>query len=179
MDILKDSIERILKLGAKRVEVIPVSKVAFYPEIRKSCEMNQCGAYGKNWTCPPHIGDINELISELSQYKNVLVYQCVYELEDSYDIEGMDEGQKQFHKLTNKIAQLYAGSNPPVKVLSAGGCRICAVCGAVTNTPCRFPSVAYSSLEAHGIQVSELAKACGMKYINGKNTVTYFGAIFQ
>lgn len=25
--------------------------------------------------------------------------------------------------------------------------------------------------------VSELAASCGMKYINGQNTVTYFGAV--
>jgi hypothetical protein len=33
------------------------------------------------------------------------------------------------------------------------------------------------SLEAYGINVSELAKAAGMNYINGQNTVTYFGAV--
>ena len=33
-----------------------------------------------------------------------------------------------------------------------------------------------SSLATYGINVSKLAKAAGMKYINGQNTVTYFGA---
>jgi predicted metal-binding protein len=179
MDILKDKIEKIKKYGATRVEIIEVKDITFHPELRKSCEMNQCGAYKKNWTCPPHVGDIHDLISELSQYKRALVFQSVYEIEDSFDIEGMDEAQKKFQKLTNKIAQLFAGSNPPVKVLGAGGCRICEVCGAATNTPCKFPAVAYSSLEAYGILVSDLAKTCGMNYINGQNTVTYFGAIFQ
>ena len=42
--------------------------------------------------------------------------------------------------------------------------------------PCRHPDLAMSSLETYGINVSELAKAAGMKYINGQNTVTYFGA---
>ncbi|MFR9235458.1 MAG: DUF2284 domain-containing protein [Eisenbergiella massiliensis] len=35
-----------------------------------------------------------------------------------------------------------------------------------------------SSLEAYGINVSTLAAQCGMRYINGKDTVTYFGAVF-
>ena len=35
-----------------------------------------------------------------------------------------------------------------------------------------------ASLEAYGVNVSELASASGMKYINGQNTVTYFGAVF-
>ena len=32
-------------------------------------------------------------------------------------------------------------------------------------------------LEAYGINVSKLAEVAGMNYINGKDTVTYFGAI--
>lgn len=42
----------------------------------------------------------------------------------------------------------------------------------------RFPDRAMSSLEAYGVNVSELAVQCGMRYINGENTVTYFGAVF-
>ena len=61
--------------------------------------------------------------------------------------------------------------------LGAGGCNICPVCARVENHPCRFPDMAISSLEAHGINVSRLAAECGMKYINGQNTVTYFGAV--
>ena len=40
------------------------------------------------------------------------------------------------------------------------------------------PALAMSSLEAYGIDVAQLAKQAGMKYINGVNTVTYFGAVF-
>ena len=34
-----------------------------------------------------------------------------------------------------------------------------------------------ASLEAYGVNVSRMAQAAGMKYINGANTVTYFGAV--
>jgi hypothetical protein len=34
-----------------------------------------------------------------------------------------------------------------------------------------------ASLEAYGIFVAKLAEKAGMKYINGVNTVTYFGAV--
>ena len=43
--------------------------------------------------------------------------------------------------------------------------------------PCRFPEKAFPSLEAYGVFVSKLAQACGMRYINGANTVTYFGVV--
>ena len=55
---------------------------------------------------------------------------------------------------------------------------MCEVCGKRTGEPCRFPQKAIGSLEAYGINVSLLAKESGMNYINGADTVTYFGAVF-
>lgn len=43
-------------------------------------------------------------------------------------------------------------------------------------TLCRFSERAVSSLEAYCMNVSTLAGLCGMKYINGKDTMAYFGA---
>ncbi|MBM3714098.1 MAG: DUF2284 domain-containing protein, partial [Actinobacteria bacterium] len=60
--------------------------------------------------------------------------------------------------------------------LTAGECSVCQVCAQVENKPCRFPEKAISSLEAYCMNVSTLAGLCNMKYINGQNTVTYFGA---
>jgi hypothetical protein len=43
--------------------------------------------------------------------------------------------------------------------------------------PCRFPEKAISSVEACGIDVMSLSKSAGVRYNNGKNTVTYIGAV--
>jgi predicted metal-binding protein len=51
------------------------------------------------------------------------------------------------------------------------------VCAKRTDEPCRHPDLAMASLEAYGFNVSRLAAAADMKYINGQNTVTYFGAV--
>jgi len=61
--------------------------------------------------------------------------------------------------------------------LGAGGCGVCKTCAKRTNEPCRYPKLAMASLEAYGINVSRLAAAAEMKYTNGANTVTYFGAV--
>jgi hypothetical protein len=37
--------------------------------------------------------------------------------------------------------------------------------------------LAVASLETYGVNVSKLAPAAGMKYVNGQDTVTYFGAV--
>lgn len=160
------------------VATISVSEINFYPSLRQLCETNYCGAYNKNYTCPPRIGEVDEVIKKVKAYETAIIFRCVYQLEDSFDIEGMDEGSANFNKLTYKIFDIAKEIDPSCLVLSAGGCRRCKVCGAVDNTPCRFPDKAISSLEAHCIQVSELAGQIGMKYINGQNTVTYFGGVF-
>ena len=66
---------------------------------------------------------------------------------------------------------------PRVLHLGVGGCRMCEVCAKRTGEPCRHPDLAVASLETYGVNVSKLAPAAGMKYINGKDTVTYFGAV--
>ena len=61
--------------------------------------------------------------------------------------------------------------------LGAGGCTICEKCAKKTDEPCRHPDKRIPSLEAYGVNVSKTAAAAGMKYINGQNTVTYFGGV--
>ena len=90
----------------------------------------------------------------------------------------MFAANKKFQKIIRNLAAGFSQKKEKVLLLGAGGCRICKTCSAVEEKPCRHPDLACPSLESYGIQVSELAQRCGMKYINGVNTVTYFGAIF-
>jgi len=123
---------------------------------------------------------IHELMDEIRAYDHVLVFQTIGELEDSFDIEGMYEAGSLHNNLSQNIKKIFAdadGIKDPLH-LGAGGCRVCEKCSKITGEPCRFPDKAMSSLEAYGINVSKLAAAAGMKYINGVNTVTYFGAVF-
>ncbi len=168
----------VIELGAYKAAVIDVKDIVFEPEFRKMCESNACGMYGRTWMCPPFIGEIDVLIEKAKRYSHALVYQTVGQLEDSYDFEGMMEAGKKMNDLTQKIRDVMAGSvgeNP--LHLGAGGCRMCEVCAKQQDKPCRFPDKAMSSLEAYGVSVSQLAEVCGMKYINGQDTVTYFGAV--
>ncbi len=61
--------------------------------------------------------------------------------------------------------------------LSGGGCRLCERCGILDGVPCRFPELALPPLEGYGVNVSATAGNIGIPYINGKDTVTYFGAV--
>ena len=107
-----------------------------------------------------------------------MVYQTVNKLEDSYDFEGMMEAGRRHNKLAQEIADWAAGQKFSRWLqLGAGGCHLCETCAKRINEPCRHPGLALRSLEAYGVDVSKLAEASGMKYINGQDTVTYFGAL--
>lgn len=167
----------ILTLGASNADIVPVAQVSFEPEFRKLCEQNVCGSYGRNWMCPPHVGAIDELIARARSYETILVYQLISELEDSYDFEGMMEANARMHALSEQVRLLVQPQYPNALLLGAGGCTHCARCAKLDDQPCRFPEKAMPSMEAFGINVSTLAPLAGMKYINGANTVTYFGAV--
>ena len=167
-----------LSLGAYKASVIPVDAVETDAAFRDMCAANACGNYGRNWMCPPDAGDIHDLMAALRTYSFVLVYQTVSALEDSYDFEGMMEAGVAHNKLMITLRDRMSAENlPRVLHLGAGGCRMCEVCAKRTGEPCRHPDLAVASLETYGINVSKLAVSAGMKYINGRDTVTYFGAV--
>jgi len=171
-------IEKIKNIGADNAAVIDVADIPFEVSLLDLCKMNTCGNYGKSWTCPPLSGEIEGLIEQAKQYKKMLVFQAVYKLEDSFDIEGMFEANENFRALTEVVADICDDEFSEFTILSAGGCKICETCAAVTNELCRAPERAYVPLEGYGIFVSKLAEISGIKYINGVNTVTYFGGVF-
>ncbi|MFR2794548.1 MAG: DUF2284 domain-containing protein [Eisenbergiella sp.] len=171
--------EKIVALGAKAAALIAVEDISFDTSFRSMCASNACGNYGRSYMCPPDIGEIETLIREAKSYSYALVYQTVGLLEDSYDFEGMMEAGQRHNDLAQNVRNLFEQEcGKKALHLGAGGCHLCPVCGKKTGEPCRFPDRAMSSLEAYGVNVSELAVQCGMRYINGENTVTYFGAVF-
>lgn len=169
--------QKLEERGVSHAAVLPVEQIAFDRELRAGCEVNRCGAYGKNWTCPPLCGEIDTLIARAKTYKTAVVFQNIYKISDSFDIEGMEEASNSHRDLTRTIYEDKELTPPGTLLLGAGGCNYCARCSAADNEPCRFPDKAFPSLEAYGVYVSQLAEAAGLKYINGVNTITYFSAI--
>ncbi|NLD88303.1 MAG: DUF2284 domain-containing protein [Clostridiales bacterium] len=174
-----DLLDFALSLGASNASFVAVSDVVFDTSFREACERNACGKYGKFYTCPPDVGAIEDLISRAKEYLQAFVFQTISPLEDSFDIEGMLESGQRHNKLSRDVFAFAKEHIKNALCLSSGGCGgLCENCAKLTSEPCRYPHLASSSLSAYGINVSLLAKAAGMKYNNGVNTVTYFSAIF-
>ena len=176
--IFDKMIAEALSLGAFKANIIKADSIETDSVFRDICASNSCGMYGRCYMCPPDIGDIDVLMAEVKKYDYALVYQTVSELEDSYDFEGMIEAKKKIVPITQKLRSTFSEMGiSDVLHLGVGGCGICERCAKQTGEPCRFPDLAMPALEGYGVNVSALAKAADMKYINGQDTVTYFGAV--
>lgn len=173
----EELIKLALENGAAKAEIISVDQIITSAEFREACRQNVCGLWGKCWMCPPDVGDIEPLMARLRTYRHCLWYQSIGELEDSFDFEGMTEIKKQHLSISQVIEEKIKPVLGRHLHLSCGGCGLCERCTRQDGQPCRFPEKAMSSLEAYGIDVYQTTKATSLKYINGQNTVTYFGGV--
>ncbi len=171
-------IQAALDSGASKAVWIPQDTIVLSPVFRDICKSNQCGGYGRCWMCPPHIGPIEELMEQVRQYPQAVLYQTIREIEDSFDIEGMFAAGAE-HAQVSQCLQKQAVSllDVPFLHLTCGGCHLCETCAKIQGQPCRRPGQALSSLEGYGVDVYNTTKDTPLKYINGANTVTYFGMI--
>lgn len=163
--------------GAWEAAVLPTGPLRVYSEVRDICKGNACGGYGKTWACPPAMGTIEECLDRCRSYDHMLLFTGKYELEDSFDYEGMIEGKKTFQAMVEAVATDVRVIDKNTLILSGGGCGRCKTC-TYPEAPCRFPETLFPALEGAGFNVSELAKKAGIRYINGADTVTYFAAVF-
>ena len=176
--LAENLIAQVLSAGALRAAPIPASDVVTSAAFRDMCADNRCGMYGKCWVCPPAVGEIDDLMARIRTYDMGVLYQTVGELEDSFDIEGMIESKRVHSELSQRIEGMLRETFPGDYLhLSAGGCKLCERCAILDDKPCRFPDRAISSLEAYGIDVYQTTSKTPLRYINGQNTVTYFGLI--
>jgi len=173
-------IDDVKNMGVSAAAWFDISEgaIKFDPRYRKLCEDNTCGAYGRNYMCPPAIGSYEDCVGEVMSYKHALITETVHALEDSFDYEGMQEGNRIHTENVYKVWDYLKSRKDEmdyggIKVLGAGGCSACAKCGMIDNVPCRFPERAVAPVEGHGIDVAHLTESHGLKYINGEDTVTY------
>ena len=174
MNRLKLIQQAIEAAGAHRAAIVSQADIVYDPVFRDICASNACGMYGRCHMCPPDVGPIDELIAQAKEYPYGVLYQNVYTIEDSFDIEGMIEAKAAHSAFTRRIDAMRAGDSLH---LGAGGCGVCERCAKRDGLPCRFPEQALPSMEAYGVDVYHTAENAGMKYINGANTITYFSLL--
>ena len=169
---MRETFEQALGGRAFEFAVIATGDINFYPELLKACESNACGKYNKSWTCPPAIEPLEKQKEKITAFPRAFVFTTKFDLEDSFDYEGMVKAMECHRRLTDEMHERFAKTNP---VFGAGSCKTCETCA--YPEPCKFPEKIYPSVEAAGINVTELSRAGGIHYNNGPNTITYFSMI--
>jgi len=155
---------------------VNMDTLRFSPEIRQICEQNSCRCYGTTWACPPAVGTLSECKARVMQYENMLLFSKKYDLEDSFDFEGMTAGLHHFKKTVDTFQTFIDDILSEYLLLSNEGCGRCKTC-TYPDASCRFPAQLHHALEGYGFSVNELAAQAGIRYNNGPNTVTFFGAL--
>lgn len=173
----KKLIDLAISCGADGAAYLPGSALVTDPVFRRICEGNACGKFGRCYMCPPDIGDVEDLMEQVHWYPHAVLYQTVGKLEDSFDFEGMMAAGYAHNICSQRIRKQLEGQLPGHLHLTGGGCHLCMRCAKEDGLPCRHPGEALSSLEGYGIDVYRTSLATNLKYINGENTVTYFGII--
>lgn len=171
-------IDAAISCGAYKAEVVSADRLVLSRDFFDICKSNQCGKFGRCWMCPPDVGDIDEMMAKARTFSHVLIYQSVGELEDSFDYEGMQDASRVHTRLSQSVQEkIKPFFKSEFLHLTNGGCGLCEKCTRIDNLPCRFPDKALPSVESCGVDVYQSVKDTSLRYINGQNTVTYFGMV--
>ena len=165
-------LELARSLGFSHVGPVNVAALEFLPEVRAMCKSNRCQAYNKSWVCPPQCGSLEEISIRAQSYHTGILVQSTGNMEDDFDLECMMETENlqknRFIKLVSELRKEY----PDLLPMSAGTCTLCKPCS-YPDAPCRFPDMAFTSMEAYGLLVSDVCKKSGLNYYYGPQTITY------
>ena len=144
-------------------------------DVRAMCAADRCNAYGKNWTCPPHCGDLDRCEEKIRGFFRGILVQTVGITRKTIDSKAYRDAEKrhlqQFYALSEAIKKVH----PQALCLGSGGCRICGKCA--YPDPCRFPEKACPSMESYGLFVTDVCRSNGLSYHHGANTITYTACI--
>lgn len=172
MTDIKIIIKKALEAGFSDAAPLDLSTLELREDVRAACAENKCGQYGKNWTCPPACGNLEELREIISRYKQGIIVQTSGELEDEFDYETTMELKDKHEAAMTKLAAELAESHCVI-ALGAGACTICGTCA--YPDPCLFPKKRISSMESLGLMVSDVCKKNHVEYYHGKGTQTFVG----
>ncbi len=144
-------------------------------DVRVMCQADKCGAYGKNWTCPPHCGTLEDCQEKILGYRYGILLQTVGQLRKDIDSRGYRETEQRHLEHFAAFCEVLRRSYPDALCLGSGGCRICKTCA--YPEPCRFPERAMSSMEGYGLFVTKVCRDCGAEYHHGPRTITYTACV--
>ena len=158
--------------GFETVAALEPATLEFLPEVREMCAADRCRSYGKNWSCPPACGSLEDWKARCGRYQRGLLLQTVGEREDSWDFEAMEEAALRNRERVDALAEALLADGADFLFLAAGTCTRCETC-TYPDAPCRFPEKLFPSMEACGLFVSKVCADNGVAYYYGDDKIAY------
>lgn len=164
--------ELALEAGFTAAGELSMDALVFLPEVRQMCSADKCGAYGKNWRCPPACGSLEEITARVAPYSYGMLVQTTGKMEDEFDGETIAATGKAHAESFRRLMREVKKSYPDALGMGAGTCDRCKTC-TYPDQPCRYPDDSYSSMEAYGLWVSRVCELSQLPYNYGPCTITF------
>ena len=174
-DALSQWVEKAKTMGFEVAVPLDPQTLIAREDVRAMCVEDKCGAYNKNWTCPPAIGTVEECQKKIRQYKSGILLQTVGQMTKTVDSRCYRETEQRHMNNFYALAEAIRKVHPDALCLGAGGCRVCRQCS--YPEPCRFPDKAVSSMEGYGLFVTQVCRDAGIPYHHGDRTITYTACV--
>lgn len=172
---MENWITKALEMGFSHAVLLDTATLVPRQDVRAMCAANKCGAYGKNWTCPPHCGSLAACGARMQGYRRGILLQTVGTLEKSIDTKAYRRTEARHLELFHRFCDMIRQTHPEALCLGSGGCRICPKCAWPES--CRFPEKACPSMEGYGLFVTQVCRDNGLSYHYGERTVTYTACV--
>lgn len=160
--------------GFTHAAVIPADRLEFDPGLRKYCEENLCGNYGKNYSCPPFCGTPAEMRARTEKYKRAWIFQTIGDV-GSWENQNSIKEVRDFHNRSSRslIGSLREKGMKGLAML-AGPCAACEVCMGFNGKPCCHPEEVPSCISAYCMKAEKMAEDAGLEYWCGEGKVAFF-----
>ena len=172
---MTDWIKKAREMGFDASAPIDPKMLEAREDVRAMCAADKCGAYNKNWTCPPACGTLEECRQKMRSYTYGVLLQSVGHMTKAVDSKCYRETEQRHIKHFYAFAEEIRKEYPDALCLGAGGCRVCKPCAYPDS--CRFPEKAMSSMEGYGLFVTQVCRDAGVPYRYGEKTITYTACV--
>ena len=163
--------------GFSDAAMVDTAEIPFDFSFRPYCEENLCGQYGANYSCPPDCGTCEEMKARITEKKQAIVLQTVWEISDYTDKAAIKNAKRTHNQASIHLLEKMRKDGYDCFMVGASGCGLCEKCTIRDALPCRFPELKYSCMSAYCIFVRKLCEQCGMEYNSSDGLLGFFGMI--
>ena len=100
-------------LGFSHAAPLDTAKLSAREDVRAMCAANTCRAYGKNWTCPPHCGTLEDCEYQMRQYSRGILLQTVGITRKAVDTKAYRETERQHLRQFYALSAAVKGKHSP------------------------------------------------------------------